>query len=315
MKYLSSLIFCLLLSALIILGLSAFQSGKRMSRVELGKKLFFDPILSSDSSLSCSSCHRPDYYFADTLALSRGVSHGKTRRNTPSVLNMASRELMFWDGRANNLEHQALFPVQDPNEMNLPVPVAIQRLSRSKIYRKYFREVYGAAPGEQNLRDCLAAFQRSLETSGSRFDDAMNGKAVLDADEKAGQKIFVGKGKCFDCHFGQDFTGDEFRNIGLFDGKKWNDAGRFEVTRDSADLGKFKVPGLRNVAKTAPYMHNGAFRTLREVIDFYANPEILIPEAIGTDTLIRGGLSLSEKEKQQLEAFLKTLTSPPLVLK
>ena len=101
----------------------------------------------------------------------------------------------------------------------------------------------------------------------------------------------------------------------MYDGKKWNDRGRFEVTGDSADLGKFKVPGLRNVAMTAPYMHNGAFRTLREVIDYYVSPAKIVPEAIGTDTLIQRGLVLSEKEKNQLEAFLKTLTSPPLVLK
>ena len=314
MKVQGQFIFCSLFGLLLLLFLSAFQTEKGISREKLGQKLFFDPILSSDSSVSCASCHRPEFYFADTLALSKGVLNGKTRRNTPSVLNMASRELMFWDGRAGNLEHQALFPVQDMNEMNLPVSMAIRRLNRNNAYRKFFRQVYGEAPNEKNLRDCLAAFERTLETSGSRFDDAMNGKTVLSSDEKAGHKIFVGKGKCFDCHFGQDFTGDEFRNIGLFDGKKWSDAGRFEVTKDSADLGKFKVPGLRNVAKTAPYMHNGALKTLREVIDFYANPEILVPEAMGTDSLIRGGIILSESEKLQLEAFLKTLTSPPFKL-
>jgi cytochrome c peroxidase len=305
-----------ILSALLFfLLLSSFRREEKISKAELGKLLFFDPLLSSDSSVSCASCHKPEFYFADTSALSKGVGKGVSRRNTPSVLNMASREMMFWDGRAHNLEHQSLFPVQDPNEMNLAIPEAIRRLNSSQRYKRLFSEAFGKNPDEQSLRESLAAFESSLETAGSRFDLAMNDKATLSAEEKAGQKIFVGKGKCFDCHFGQDFTGDEFRNIGLFDGKKWNDKGRFEVTGDSADLGKFKVPGLRNVAMTAPYMHNGAFRTLREVIDYYVSPAKIVPEAIGTDTLIQRGLVLSEKEKNQLEAFLKTLTSPPLVLK
>ena len=295
--------------------LSAFQRQDAMDKAALGRLLFFDPILSSDSSVSCASCHKPEFYFADTSAFSRGVGQGRTVRNTPSVLNMAGRELMFWDGRAHNLEHQSLFPVQDPNEMNLPVQEAIRRLNANAHYTSLFQKVFGNSPDEKSLREAIAAFETSLETAGSRFDLAMNGKAQLSADEKAGQKIFVGKGKCFDCHFGQDFTGDEFRNIGLYDGKKWNDRGRFNVTHDSSDLGKFKVPGLRNVAHTAPYMHNGAFRTLREVIDFYAKPEKVVASAIGTDSLIRGGLPLSEKEKQQLEAFLLTLSSPPLQLK
>ena len=308
--------FFLLFPATGILLLSSFlRKEENLTKARLGRLLFFDPILSSDSSISCSSCHKPDFYFADTLALSRGVGKGLAKRNTPSVLNMASRELMFWDGRAHSLEHQSLFPVQDPNEMNLAIPEAIKRLNASQLYRKYFNEVFKKNPDEQSLRESLAAFQTSLETAGSKFDLAMNDKASLSSDEKAGQKIFVGKGKCFDCHFGQDFTGDEFRNIGLYNGKKWNDRGRFDITRDSADLGKFKVPGLRNVAMTAPYMHNGSFKTIREVIDFYVSPDKFVADAIGTDTLIRKGLSLSEKEKLQLEAFLKTLTSPPLVLK
>jgi cytochrome c peroxidase len=315
MRYHSALILTFLCPVFLLVLFSSFRKEESITKVELGKKLFFDPILSSDSSISCASCHKPEFYFADTVALSRGAGNGISRRNTPSVLNMDARELMFWDGRAATLEHQALFPVQDPNEMNLPVPEAINRLRRSTSYLKYFNEVFGKVPDEPSLRDCLAAFERNLETSGSRFDLAMNGKASLSVDEKAGQKLFVGKGKCFDCHFGQDFTGDEFRNIGLYDGKKWNDAGRYEVSKDSADLGKFKVPGLRNVAMTAPYMHNGSFKTLREVIDYYARPEDFVPDAIGTDTLILGGLKLSEKEKQQLEAFLRTLTSPPLTLR
>lgn len=301
----------LLISLLCVVFLSTGpKKQKPVSKVFLGKQLFFDPILSSDSSVSCASCHKPEYYFADTLPFSHGVGNRFTKRNTPSVLNMASRESLFWDGRANSLEHQSLFPIRDPNEMNLPIPVAIQRLNRSKKYRTWFSMVFQRKPDEKGLTEALAAFEASLETVDSPFDNSANGKGKLTADELAGKKLFVGKAKCFDCHFSPDFTGDEFKNIGLYDGKKWNDRGRFEITGDSEDLGKFKVPGLRNVARTAPYMHNGAFRTLREVIDFYQNPTMVVAEPIGTDSSIAGGIVLTEKEKQQLEAFLHTLTSP-----
>ncbi len=286
--------------------------GKKVAvtRQSLGKMLFFDPILSSDSSISCASCHKPENYFADNRDFSLGVGGKKTARNTPSVLNMANRDQLFWDGRAHSLEHQALFPIRDPNEMNLPAGEAVARLNRNKRYSRLFRLVYRCPPNEKNLGDALAAYESTLETAGSKFDLSMKGKARLTEDELEGQRIFVGKGNCFDCHFGQDFTGDEFKNIGLYDGITYRDPGRFGVTRDSADLGKFKVPGLRNVARTGPYMHDGSFRTLREVIDYYANPGQRVPGAIGTDNTVRKGLDLNEKEKQQLEAFLNTLTSP-----
>ncbi len=302
----------LFLIFLICLG-SAFsgkEKPKPISKVELGKKLFFDPILSADSSVSCASCHKPEFYFADTNAFSIGIGKKRTARNTPSVLNMASRDLMFWDGRAKSLEDQVLFPIRDHNEMNLPISNAIEKLKRSKKYRKWFWQVFKSIPNEKLLGEAVAAFEATLETSNSRFDLYNRNKGEMTVDEIAGQKIFIGKGKCFDCHFGPDFTSDEFKNIGLFDGKQNNDQGRFAITKDSSDLGKFKIPGLRNVAKTAPYMHDGRFRTLREVIDFYIDPRKFVPEAMGTDTTIAKGIELSEKEKDQLEAFLNALTDP-----
>jgi cytochrome c peroxidase len=279
-----------------------------MTKVALGKKLFFDPILSEDSSVSCGSCHKPEFYFADTSSFSKGIKGKLTRRNSPSVLNMASRDLMFWDGRAESLKDQVLFPISDHNEMNMPIDLAINKLKKSKKYRRWFIEVFGASPDEKKLSEAIAAYEETLETSNSKFDQSMNGKVKLTGNEIAGQKLFVGKAKCFDCHFSPDFTGDEFKNIGLYDGKTWTDAGRFEITKDSSDLGKFKVPGLRNVAKTAPYMHNGSFKTLRQVIDFYENPKAFVPNAIATDSTVAKGLTLSELEKQQLEDFLRTLT-------
>lgn len=285
------------------------QRMRPWTKTSLGEALFFDPILSADSSVSCGSCHKPEFYFADSTAFSLGVGGKKTKRNSPSVLNMASRDLLFWDGRANSLEHQALFPIRDENEMNLPIPEAIARLQRSKKYQDAFRQVFKSRPDDRNLAEALAAYEATLETGHSPFDEYMNDKGTISADAKAGHKLFVGKAKCFDCHFSPDFTGDEFRNIGLYDGKKWNDRGRFDITRDSADLGKFKVPGLRNIAKTAPYMHNGAFKTLREVIDYYANPYAVVSNPIGMDPVMKDGLQLNETEKKQLEAFLLSLTS------
>lgn len=301
---------------ILILITTSFWLGKKpkpvrkIDKVFLGKQLFFDPILSSDSTVSCGSCHKPEFYFADTLDFSHGVGNGRTKRNTPSVLNMASREILFWDGRANSLEHQSLFPIRDANEMNLPIPVAVSRLRKNLKYASWFKAVYHRLPDEKSLADALASYEATLETTDSPFDLASNGKGKLSPDEIAGQKLFIGKAKCFDCHFSPDFTADEFKNIGLYDGKNWNDRGRFDITHDSSDLGKFKVPGLRNVAKTAPYMHNGSMKTLREVIDYYQSPNQVVQNPIGIDSTIRNGIALTEKEKHQLEAFLLTLTCP-----
>lgn len=299
----------LIFSLVLFVAAGPGKPKKPITKVDLGKMLFFDPILSADSSVSCGSCHKPDYFFADTLALSLGINGKKTRRNTPSVLNMANRDRMFWDGRAGSLQDQVLFPIRDHNEMNLPIPTAIARLKKSKLYMPLFVQLFKRSPDEKSLSEVIAAYEETLETGYSRFDLYMADKVQFTADEKAGHKLFVGKAKCFDCHFSPDFTGDEFKNIGLYNGKDWNDAGRFDITKKPDDLGKFKVPGLRNVAKTAPYMHNGAFKTLREVIDFYDKPQDFVTDAIGTDSTIAKGLSLTEKEKIQLEAFLITLTT------
>jgi len=308
------LLFWLLLFSLFLVFMCGFKlpkgtkKAKKISQIELGKQLFFDPILSADSSVSCASCHKPEFYFADNVSFSIGIGGKLTKRNSPSVLNMASRDLMFWDGRAKSLEDQVLFPIRDHNEMSMLSHDAIGKLKKSKKYKKWFMEVFGKYPDEKLLSQAIASFEATLETSNSKFDKANKGELKLTADELAGKKLFVGKGKCFDCHFSPDFTGDEFKNIGLYDGEKWNDRGRFEITKDSSDLGKFKVPGLRNVAKTAPYMHNGSFKNLREVIDYYVDPQKVIPNAIGTDSTIAKGLVLSELEKIQLEAFINTLT-------
>jgi cytochrome c peroxidase len=274
----------------------------------LGKTLFFDPILSSNKTISCASCHKPSLAFADSVAFSTGVN-GLSKRNTPSVMNMSQRSALFWDGRANTLENQSWFPIQDATEMNLSKKEAIARLRKSEKYVLMFKQVYNALPTAKNIAQALAAYERTLESTGAPFDAYMQGNATVISDAaKRGHKLFVGKAKCFDCHFGPDFTVDDFKNIGLYNGTTLADKGRYNSTKNEKDIGKFKVPGLRNVALTAPYMHNGMFPNLRAVVDYYNNPTTVVRNAIGTDVILTQPLNLSNQECEDLVAFMNTLT-------
>ncbi len=294
-------------------GLLSFTAepltGTPASKAALGKKLFFEKILSKDSSVSCSSCHNPDYGFADTAAFSKGIGGKLTSRNTPSVLNMKFRPIFFWDGRAASLEQQALMPIQNPDEMGLPVAEAVARLNASESYTALFYRAYGKKPSAATLGAALAAFERTLETADSRYDDWTDDKIKFTAAEERGRVLFTGsKAKCFDCHFTGDFTADEFRNIGLYTGNTLTDPGRYAITGKKADLGKFKTPGLRNIAVTAPYMHNGMFKTLEEVIAYYNNPEQFVKGSLNADPLLRKPLGLNKREMADLAAFMRTLT-------
>lgn len=302
-----------LLSSIAILGWQAsiVPYGDLPDKVRLGEMLFNDERLSRDGTISCASCHLPQFAFADTLALSKGVGGKLGTRNTPALTNLSARPLLFYDGRANSLEHQVHFPVVNSLEMDFSIAQAIVRLRRSADYRRYFKAIYGHAPDSASLVDAIAAFERTLETSNTPFDRWMAGDSTaMSAAAIRGRELFMStRAKCFDCHFSPDFTGDEFRNIGLYDGSAaLNDAGRFAITGDSLDLGRFRVPGLRNVGVTAPYMHNGMFRTLREVIDYYAQPHLSVINPINIDTLLQKPLDLSNAEKSDLETFLHALT-------
>lgn len=298
-----------ILSLVTAAALLSFSGNKPITKAALGRILFSEKILSKDSSVSCASCHIPERGFADTLPFSRGIGGQLTSRNTPSVLNMQFRPYFFWDGRATTLEQQALMPIQHPNEMGLPIAAAVQRLNASPYYRQLFMQVFRQRPNAQNLGAAFAAFERTLETTNSRYDDWADDKLRLTASEERGRKLFTGKkAKCFDCHFTGDFTADEFRNIGLFNGADLNDSGRAAITGKREDLGKFKTPGLRNVAVTAPYMHNGMFKTLEEVVEYYDNPQRFVQGSINADSLLRKPLGLTQQEKNDLVAFMKTLT-------
>ena len=283
---------------------------KTITEITLGEKLFHDPILSADHTISCASCHKPAFAFADTTAFSVGVGGKLGTRNTPSAMNMSMREHFFWDGRAATLEAQVSGPVSNPLEMNLPFTEAVMRVRKHKAYRRMFLHVYKRLPDSTRVVRALAAFERSLETFNTPNDRWLNDLPKGMSDEQLrGRVLFMSnRTRCFDCHFTPDFTADEFRSIGLFNGTTLNDSGRFLITRKPEDMGKFKVPGLRNVAVTAPYMHNGQFKTLREVIDYYNEPNKVVNNALNRDTILPLQLHLTETEKQELESFLKALT-------
>jgi cytochrome c peroxidase len=279
------------------------------ARVELGRRLFFDPILSSDRTISCASCHKPEFAFADNLPVSLGVQGRAGTRNTPTVMNTAARTSMFWDGRAETLEEQAIFPIENPLEMDLPIADALKRLNDDPHYAQAFAQTYGGPATARTLGRALAAYQKSLDTVQSPYDRyALGDDAAISESAKRGRLLFIGKGKCADCHSGEDFTSDRFRNIGLYNGRDLDDRGRGAVTGRELDDGQFKVPSLRNVAVTAPYMHNGMFATLREVISYYDNPYRHVPDARGRDAAMPASLGLSAQEIDDLEQFLLTLT-------
>jgi cytochrome c peroxidase len=234
-------------------------------------------------------------------------------RNTPSAMNLSSRSAFFHDGRAKTLAEQAAGPIENPVEMNLSLSEAVKRLRATQYYQAAFRAAFRKNPNREHLLEALAAYVSTLETGSSPWDAFAKGdEHAVSESAKRGRELFTGKAKCFDCHSGIDFTNDEFRNIGLYDGRIWNDEGRSAVTKLERDKGRFKVPGLRNVALTAPYMHNGGLPNLRAVLDHYNDPNRLVPQAIGRDSLVHP-LGLTAGEIDDLEAFLNCLTDTTLL--
>lgn len=278
------------------------------ARVELGRKLFSDPLLSSDRKVSCASCHKPEKAFADDVAFSLGVGDAKGERNTPTLLNVGGRTSMFWDGRAETLEDQAIFPIENPIEMNLPIAEAVARLEASAEYKDLFAVAYEGKVTPRTIGRALGAFQKTLKSFDTPYDSFNLGDdSAISESAKRGRLLFIGKAKCADCHSGNDFTSERFRNIGLFDGAQLTDRGRGKITNNPTDDGQFKVPTLRNVGVTAPYMHNGMFKTLREVIAYYNEPDKIVPGQKGRDASIVP-LQLTPGELEDLEHFLLTLT-------
>lgn len=275
--------------------------------VELGKVLFFDTRLSVNRTQSCATCHNPDLGFSDGLAKGIGAMGGQVGRNTPHIYNLAWASTMFWDGRMETLEEQALGPIEAAGEMNMPLTKLIPRLKGVKYYRETFDKVYGPnGLNKTNLGRAIAAFERTIISDNSPFDQYIAGdKEAMSPAAIRGLEIFKGKGNCVDCHDGPNFTDDSFHNIGVGD----DDPGRYAITGNPNMKGAFKTPGLRNIIFSAPYLHDGSAASLEEVIDFYnkggePNPNL--------DKLIKP-LGLTQQEKMDLIAFLAALTDPVII--
>jgi cytochrome c peroxidase len=275
------------------------------NRIELGKMLFFDPILSRDSSVSCGTCHQPEKFFADNLKVSIGIEGRKGIRNAPSLLNVAYQPSLLWDGGNPTLEQQVIAPIDNHDEFDFDVNEIVKKLTSHPVYPGLFRQAYNQDPSVYSLTRAIACFERTLLKADSRYDDyTQNGNLnALTASELRGMTLFFSEeGECFHCHQGALFTDYSFRNNGLYE--QYADSGRARITQDFSDIGKFKVPTLRNVEMTAPYMHDGSIASLEAVIEHYSSGGKKHP----TKSPIIVPLNLNAQQKEDLLNFLKSLT-------
>lgn len=276
------------------------QNPLAARRVALGERLFFDSILSSDRTVSCSTCHLPVLAFTDAHLRSVGVQGRRGMRNAPSLLNVAYRTSLFWDGSQRSLESQALVPLEDSLEMDLPVADALARLAAHPEYPALFVEAFdGEGPNAQTLSRALAAFQRTLVSAPVAFDRHRAGERDAFSDEER-RGLFLFEGHCQSCHAGPFLTTGGFANNGA--AVTDEDPGRELVTSDPADRGTFRIPSLRAVARTAPYFHDGRFNTLEAVVAHYDRGGDGTP---GQDPRV-GPLALTDAERAALVAFLRT---------
>ena len=283
--------------------------------VALGRFLFYDEILSGNNSQSCATCHSQDFAFTDNgNKTSVGIDGTMGDRNTPAVINVGWLTSLFWDGRATTVEDQALGPVPNPIEMHLEWTEAMIKLNNHENYPDLFFKAFGTYDIDSTMVvKAIAQFERTIISSNSKWDRYLRGEVSLTKAEAKGFEIFfTEKGDCFHCHTSILFTDNLFHNNGL--DSIFNDEGLSNITNNPNDKGKFKTPTLRNIEFTAPYMHDGRFATLEEVIDFYSDGIIWSPSI---DPLMKkvsqGGVNLNEEEKNNLIAFIKTLTDTTFV--
>ncbi len=302
-------------------------------KVELGKLLYFDPRLSGDASTSCATCHDPKHAFGKRQEMSPAYPGNKHFRHSPTVLNAAYNSLQFWDGRAKSLEEQAEKPIASPFEMNMNYDLLIERLNAIPAYVEMFRKAFPEDKDPVNIKNiakAIAAFERTLITPNSPFDRYMKGdKNAMTEQQVKGMQLFIGKANCVQCHNGINFTDNKFhitgvpknpvendpmvaatryfvlKTNGIKDYRNYDiDPGLYAITKKPEDKGAFKTPSLRNVALTPPYMHNGVFKTLDEVIEFYDKGGGNAPNK---DKRLKP-LNLTKEEKEALKAFLLALT-------
>lgn len=274
-------------------------------RVEFGRRLFLDPILSRDSTIACVSCHKLNLSFTDGLQVSKGIEGRSGIRNAPTLLNVAYLPKTLWDGGVPNLEQQILAPIENPVEMDFNLPDIVTRLNQIEEYKQLSLKAYGQLPSIYSVTRAIACFERTLYTGVSKYDryvyyDETN---ALNESEKRGMEIFNNeKGECFHCHGGYNFTDHSFQNNGLYE--HYEDSGRARITLKDSDVGLFKVPSLRNVGKTAPYMHDGSLATLEDVIEHYNSGG----KYHRNKSSILYQMHLTAQEKADLVAFLKALS-------
>jgi cytochrome c peroxidase len=269
-----------------------FPEGNPITRekIILGRRLFFDKRLSLDGTLACANCHEPDLAFSDGREIARGIHGAEGRRNAPALINRGYGSSFFHDGRAPTLERQALEPILNPIELGLTQPELERRI--------------GLKTNE--ITAALATYVRTIRSGDSRFDRYAAGQSqALNQLEQLGLELFRGKGRCSTCHVGPNFTDERFHNTGVsWRGGRLNDEGRFNVTKNEHDHGAFKTPTLREIARTAPYMHDGSVATLEDVVEFYSNGGRSNPYS---DPEIRP-INFTDHDKKALIAFLRSLS-------
>ena len=276
------------------------------AKADLGKLLYFDKRLSADGSLSCASCHHPKFAFGDGFAVSTGIKGQKGGRSAPTIFNRAYSLAQFWDGRAATLEEQAKGPMANPIEMGNTHEALVGKLREISGYRLLFRSAFGSDElSIDHVAKALATYERTVLSGNSPYDRWKNGrKNAMTAQQIRGKDLFFGKARCDACHEGINFTTNAYHNLGIGTDKPNPDEGRFVVTHNPADWGAFKTPTLREIARTAPYMHDGSLKTLDEVVEFYNKGGI---ENKNLDKTVRA-LKLTEQEKKELVAFLQALS-------
>lgn len=269
----------------------------------LGRKLFYDPLLSVNNTVSCGTCHDAPHAFSDhNVPISSGVFGRMGRRNSPPVFNMLWNTSFMWDGGVNHIELSGLIALTDENEMDETIQNILDKLRNHETYPALFEETFGTDEiDDQKFFYALTQFMGAIISSNSKYDKYINGQENFSNDELAGLQLF--RTHCESCHQEPLFTDYSFRNNGL--DSDFEDEGRFGITLNPDDLGKFKVPTLRNITFTYPYMHDGRFINLDQVLNHYSNG---IVTSSTLDAQLENGIPLNETEKMQLKAFLETLT-------
>ncbi|WP_237732265.1 cytochrome-c peroxidase [Flavobacterium sp. UGB4466] len=284
--------------------------------IALGKKLFFDKRLSGNNQISCATCHQQNLAFSDGFALTNnGISGKKLERNSPALMNLAwATNGLFWDGGSTNLESQAFAPLAHEDEMHQNLGELIEELNEDAHYPAMFQKAFGKAINQADIVKAIAQFERTMISGNSRYDKYVRGETGGHLDENELKGLQLAEQFCFSCHKTPLLTDNLYHNNGI-DSNFTDDTelmikkGRARVTNLADDLGKFKTPTLRNVEKTGPYMHDGRFATLDEVLNHYSEG---VKDSPSLDVILKQngkfGITLSETDKKQIIAFLKTLT-------